>query len=100
MTENKRKFEWVDKWAKMTGERARIDAKANKTAIVYNTKHGWVKEYYDGTIESMDNEKNRGEKMREKERINRITSLIQRIWEQQPDMRFNQLISNLQHIYS
>lgn len=24
----KRKFEWLDKWVKMTGERARIDAKA------------------------------------------------------------------------
>lgn len=38
MIENKRKFEWVDKWAKMTGERARIDAKANMTAIVYRTE--------------------------------------------------------------
>lgn len=45
MTENKRKFEWVDKWAKMTGERARIDAKAIKTAIVYRTEKGWVKEH-------------------------------------------------------
>lgn len=27
-------------------------------------------------------------------------SLLQRIWEQQPDVRFNQLISNLQHMYS
>ncbi|WP_264371986.1 hypothetical protein [Salicibibacter halophilus] len=25
--EPKRKYGWVDKWAKMTGERARIDAK-------------------------------------------------------------------------
>ena len=32
---SKRKFGWVDKWAKMTGERARIDAKANNTYIVY-----------------------------------------------------------------
>lgn len=38
--------------------------------------------------------------MREKERINRIMSLLQRIWEQQPNMRFNQLISNLQYMYS
>lgn len=38
------------KWAKMTGERARIDAKVHKTAIVYNTKNGWVKEFYDGTL--------------------------------------------------
>ncbi|MDR4887523.1 hypothetical protein RGU12_08100 [Fredinandcohnia sp. QZ13] len=100
MTENKRKFEWVDKWAKMTGERARIDAKVHKTAIVYNTEAGWVKEHYDGTIEIINTKENRGENMREKERINRIMSLLQRIWEQQPDVRFNQLISNLQHMYS
>ncbi|WP_033827768.1 hypothetical protein [Bacillus andreraoultii] len=100
MTEHKRKFEWVDKWAKMTGERARIDAKANKTAIVYRTEKGWVREHYDGTIETINSEENGGGKMREKERINRIMSLLQRIWEQQPDIRFNQLISNLQHMYS
>jgi len=34
----KRKFGWVDKWAKMTGERARIDAKVNNTYIVYEKK--------------------------------------------------------------
>lgn len=100
MTENKRKFEWVDKWAKMTGERARIDAKVHKTAIVYRTEQGWVKEHYDGTIERINTEENRGGEMREKERINRIMSLLQRIWEQQTDVRFNQLISNLQHMYS
>lgn len=100
MTENKRKFEWVDKWAKMTGERARIDAKVHKTAIVYRTEQGWVKEHYDGTIERINTEENRGGKMREIERINRIMSLIQRIWEEEPDMRFNQLISNLQNMYS
>lgn len=100
MTEHKRKFEWVDKWAKMTGERARIDAKVHKTAIVYNTEDGWVKEHYDDTIEIIYTKENRGENMREKERINRIMSLLQRIWEQQPDVRFNQLISNLQHMYS
>ncbi|MBU5466271.1 hypothetical protein KQI49_05420 [Virgibacillus sp. MSJ-26] len=100
MTENKRKFEWVDKWAKMTGERARIDAKANKTAIVYRTERGWVKEHYDGTIERINTGENSGGEMREKERINRIMSLLQAIWEQQTDVRFNQLISNLQHIYS
>ncbi|MGY0694076.1 hypothetical protein ACW2QC_15060 [Virgibacillus sp. FSP13] len=100
MTENKRKFEWVDKWVKMSGERARIDAKVHKTAIVYNAKHGWVKEYYDGTIERMDIEENRGKKMREKERINRIMTLLQTIWVQQPEWRFNQLISNLQGMYS
>lgn len=26
--ESKRKDDWIDKWVKMTGERARIDAKA------------------------------------------------------------------------
>ena len=100
MTENKRKFEWVDKWAKMTGERARIDAKVHKTAIVYRTEQGWVRENYNGRIERINSEDNRGGGMREKERINRIMSLIQRIWEEQPDLRFNQLISNLQYMYS
>lgn len=38
--------------------------------------------------------------MREKDRIQRILSLINVIWQQQPDVRFNQLISNLQHLYS
>ncbi|TMN23811.1 hypothetical protein FFL34_06775 [Lentibacillus cibarius] len=38
--------------------------------------------------------------MREKERINRIMLLLQKIWKQQPDVRFNQLISNLQQMYS
>ena len=38
--------------------------------------------------------------MREKARIQRILSLIDVIWQQQPDVRFNQLISNLQHMYS
>ncbi|KPH76572.1 MULTISPECIES: hypothetical protein [Bacillaceae] len=59
MTKHKRKFEWVDKWAKMTGERARIDAKVHKTAIIYNTQNGWVKEYYDGTIKRLNTEENR-----------------------------------------
>lgn len=38
--------------------------------------------------------------MREKARIQRILSLLETIWQQQPDVRFNQLISNLQHMYS
>ncbi|MED4454892.1 hypothetical protein [Metabacillus fastidiosus] len=38
--------------------------------------------------------------MREKARIERILSLLQIIWQQQPDVRFSQLISNLQYIYS
>ncbi|MDF1510985.1 hypothetical protein PZE06_22900 [Robertmurraya sp. DFI.2.37] len=100
MTDSERKFGWVDDWAKMTGERARIDAKVHKTAIVYNTKMGKVKEFYDGTIQRMDSGESKGGIMREKERINRIMSLLQRIWEQQSEMRFNQIISNLQHMYS
>lgn len=38
--------------------------------------------------------------MREKARIQRILALLEIIWQQQPDVRFNQLISNLQHMYS
>lgn len=38
--------------------------------------------------------------MREKARIQRILALLETIWLQQPDVRFNQLISNLQHMYS
>jgi uncharacterized protein YihD (DUF1040 family) len=38
--------------------------------------------------------------MREKARIQRVLALLETIWEQQPDVRFNQLISNLQHMYS
>ncbi|WP_404996316.1 hypothetical protein [Caldifermentibacillus hisashii] len=38
--------------------------------------------------------------MREKARIQRTLSLLEIIWQQQPDVRFNQLISNLQHMYS
>lgn len=45
-----RKYEWIDKWVKMTGERAKIDAKANNTYIIYDTKNGLVREYPDGTI--------------------------------------------------
>lgn len=38
--------------------------------------------------------------MRDRRRIPRIISLLQKIWEQQQDVRFNQLISNLQSQYS
>lgn len=38
--------------------------------------------------------------MREKARIQRILSLLETIWKQQSDVRFNQLISNLQYMYS
>ncbi|WP_057776273.1 hypothetical protein [Cytobacillus dafuensis] len=38
--------------------------------------------------------------MRDPRRIKRVLSLLQQIWEYQPDVRFNQLISNLQSLYS
>ncbi|MED3550305.1 hypothetical protein [Cytobacillus praedii] len=38
--------------------------------------------------------------MREKARIQRMLSLLEKIWEQQQDVRFNQLVANLQHMYS
>ena len=48
--EAKRKYAWVSKWAKMTGERARIDAKVNNTYIVYEKNGRLVKEYPDGNV--------------------------------------------------
>ncbi|GGB37339.1 hypothetical protein F3157_14190 [Virgibacillus dakarensis] len=48
--ESKRKYGWVEKWAKMTGERARIDAKANNTYIVYEKEGKLVKEFPNGII--------------------------------------------------
>jgi uncharacterized protein YihD (DUF1040 family) len=41
-----------------------------------------------------------GFKVRDPKRIPKILSLLQMIWEQQPDVRFHQLISNLQDEYS
>ncbi|MED3550930.1 hypothetical protein [Cytobacillus praedii] len=38
--------------------------------------------------------------MRDPNRIKRILTLLQQIWEHQSDVRFNQLISNLQSLYS
>lgn len=38
--------------------------------------------------------------MREKARIGRIMGLLENIWHQQPDIRFNQLIDNLKRMYS
>ncbi|MEH7347131.1 hypothetical protein V7122_25175 [Bacillus sp. JJ1532] len=38
--------------------------------------------------------------MRDPNRIKRILTLLQQIWEQQSDVRFNQLLSNLQSLYS
>ncbi|KXH87544.1 hypothetical protein [Sporosarcina sp. HYO08] len=47
---SERKFGWVDKWAKMTGERAMIDAKANNTYIVYEKNGKLVKEFPNGDV--------------------------------------------------
>jgi hypothetical protein len=41
-----------------------------------------------------------GFRVRDPKRIPKILSLLQVIWEQQPDVRFHQLISNLQDEYS
>jgi hypothetical protein len=49
-TANKRKYEWVGKWAKMTGNRARIDAKVNNTYIIYEKDGKLVKELPSGDI--------------------------------------------------
>ncbi|MEL3956311.1 hypothetical protein NSQ96_03525 [Caldifermentibacillus hisashii] len=55
----KRKFGWVDKWVKMTGDRARIDAKANNTYIVYEKNGELVKEFPNGDIEPLYNDGDR-----------------------------------------
>lgn len=39
-------------------------------------------------------------KVRDPKRIPRILTLLFKIWEQQPDLRFNQLVQNLQSLYS
>lgn len=49
-SELKSKYGWLRKWAKMTGERARIDAKANNTYIVYEKDGKLVKEFPNGDI--------------------------------------------------
>jgi hypothetical protein len=47
----------LQKLIRMTGDRAKIDAKANGTYVVYkNDKGQLVKEYANGTFESMDGE--------------------------------------------
>ena len=56
---SKRKFGWVDKWVKMTGDRARIDAKANNTYIVYEKNGELVKEFPNGDIEPLYNDGDR-----------------------------------------
>ncbi|MGM8216801.1 hypothetical protein ACLIA0_14790 [Bacillaceae bacterium W0354] len=52
----KRKFAWADKWIKMTGERARIDAKVNNTYIVYEKNGKLVKEFPNGDIVPLYND--------------------------------------------
>ncbi|HLR51651.1 MAG TPA: hypothetical protein VK072_02090 [Candidatus Avamphibacillus sp.] len=54
-----RKFAWADKWIKMTGERARIDAKVNNTYIVYKKNGVLVKEFPDGNTIPLVTENNR-----------------------------------------
>lgn len=45
------KFQDLQKWIKLTGDRARLDAKANGTYIVYKTDNGQiVREYTNGEI--------------------------------------------------
>jgi hypothetical protein len=45
------KFKALEKWIKLTGARAKLDAKANDTYIVYKTTEGQiVKEYNNGDI--------------------------------------------------
>ncbi|WP_175598161.1 hypothetical protein [Paenibacillus luteus] len=45
------KFEDLEKWIKLTGDRAKLDAKANDTYIVHKTAEGQiVKEYNKGDI--------------------------------------------------
>lgn len=42
----------LSKYIKLTGDRAKLDAKANGTYIVYKTREGeFVKEFSDGIIE-------------------------------------------------
>ncbi|KIY22916.1 MULTISPECIES: hypothetical protein [Mesobacillus] len=52
----RRKFAWADKWVKMTGERARIDAKVNNTYIVYEKNGKLVKEFPNGNVVPLPNE--------------------------------------------
>lgn len=45
----------LQKLIKLTGDRAKLDAKANGTYIVYQTEKGQiVKEYANGVIEPID----------------------------------------------
>jgi len=52
---SKLKYGLVDKWAKMTEERARIDAKVYNTYIVYDKNGVLVKEYPNRKIMPLQN---------------------------------------------
>ena len=54
--ETNRKYEWLSPWVKMTGERARIDAKVHNTYIVYEKDGKFVKEFPNGDIVPADAE--------------------------------------------
>ncbi|WP_339248818.1 hypothetical protein NST58_03915 [Paenibacillus sp. FSL R10-2796] len=44
-------FKDIQKLIRLTGERAKLDAKVNETYIVYKTEHGQiVKEYNNGNV--------------------------------------------------
>ncbi|WP_175598082.1 hypothetical protein [Paenibacillus luteus] len=49
----------LQKLIKLTGDRAKLDAKANDTYVVYKTKDGqFMKEYSNGNIEQIDKQEN------------------------------------------
>lgn len=51
------RFQDLQKLIRLTGERAKLDAKANDTYIVYKTREGHlVKEYPNGDIVPIDDD--------------------------------------------
>lgn len=49
----------LQKLIKLTGDRAKLDAKANDTYVVYKTKDGqFMKEYSNGNIEQIEKQEN------------------------------------------
>lgn len=49
----------LQKLIKLTGDRAKLDAKANDTYVVYKTKDGqFIKEYSNGNIEQIEKQEN------------------------------------------
>ena len=52
----------LQKLIKLTGDRAKLDAKANDTYVVYKTKDGqFMKEYSNGNIEQIEKQENEHE---------------------------------------